>query len=235
MSGAEKHELPLVKTVNVKRLLLYDPEFTNNFELSLRSAWLNDDLVVYANVFFLDWKDMQVSVEGDTGGRFDYYTVNDGSAEVKGFEVESFYTMSENFKLNAGVGFSKTEFTDFVDDEDVYTGGSFARAPEWTANLGATYTSDSGIFVNVNANYQDSSADKLVALSDPEQATRSATRTIVNTRVGYNWDNFGLFLTAKNLLGNDYYAFRTTGGSRTQQSVKLGAERQVSLSFEVKF
>ncbi|MCL1079216.1 TonB-dependent receptor [Parashewanella spongiae] len=229
----------------------YDAEFTNNYEISLRSAWLNDDLVVNANLFYLDWKDQQVSVQGDaldprTGqrstSRFNYKTVNAGSSNVKGFELESFYALNNNLKINFGFGFSESEFTDFIDivnqddrsKDKIYTGQSFARAPKWTTNFGATYTADNGFFMNVNANYQDSSADKLVAMNE-NAATRSSARTIVNTRVGYNWDNFGLFLTAKNLLDNDYYAFRTEGGTRTTSSVEYGAERQVSLSFEAKF
>src|SRR3546814_4201662 len=39
----------------------YDPEFTWNYELSLRSAWLDGRLTLNANAFYVDWKDQQVS------------------------------------------------------------------------------------------------------------------------------------------------------------------------------
>src|SRR5690606_13472168 len=37
----------------------YDPEYTWNYELALRSQWLDGAVVVNANAFYVDWKDKQ--------------------------------------------------------------------------------------------------------------------------------------------------------------------------------
>ncbi|MGB0895118.1 MAG: TonB-dependent receptor [Parashewanella sp.] len=231
------------RNIATNEIFTYDSEFTDNYELSLRSSWLNDDLVVNANLFYLDWKDQQVRVKGDaidpvtkrkSDNRYNVKTINAGKSNVKGFEVEYFYTVNRNLKLNGGVGFSKSEFTDFVDDKDVYTGQPFARAPKWTANFGAIYTADNGLFAGLDANYRDSSADKLVAVGK-KPSTRSSARTLVNARLGYNWEHYGVFLTAKNLLDTDYTVFSTKGGTRTQESIEYGAERQIAVNFTAKF
>ena len=208
----------------------YDSEYTNNYELSLRSVWLDGDLVVNSNAFFLDWNNMQVEVQGETANGFDRYTVNAGASEVKGFEVESFYTMTDELKFNLGIGYAHSEFTKFVDRRGRdYTGQAFAGAPEWTANIGATYNHDSGFFANLNANYQNSSADRLVAAGT--EAPTNDARTVVNARLGYNWDNYGIFVNAKNLLDEDYI----NGADTSLGAIEFGAERQLSVTLTGQF
>ncbi|WP_170308250.1 TonB-dependent receptor [Parashewanella tropica] len=220
----------------------YDSEYTNNYELSFRSAWLDNDLTLNANLFLLDWKDMQVLVDGLEGGnkgRFDKYTRNAGKAQVKGFEVELAYSINEEFSFNAGLGQAKSEFKDFsVQVENSkkeietisYAGQSFAKAPEWTANMGFTYRNADGVFANINANYQDTSAAKLVHNGEAP-SVRTNARTIVNARFGYNWENFGVFVTAKNLFDDDYLA----AGAGGRSSFEFGKERQLSLNLTAEF
>ncbi|MDD2136382.1 TonB-dependent receptor [Pseudomonas kurunegalensis] len=40
----------------------YDPEYTTNYELSYRGAFLDKSLRAWANLYYTDWKDQQVSV-----------------------------------------------------------------------------------------------------------------------------------------------------------------------------
>src|SRR3546814_19494418 len=46
-----------------------DPEFTWNYELSLRSAWLDGRLPLHATAFYVDWQDQQVPENGRTSCR----------------------------------------------------------------------------------------------------------------------------------------------------------------------
>jgi outer membrane receptor protein involved in Fe transport len=43
--------------------LTYDPEYTWNYELSLRTQWLDRRLTLNANAFYIDWTDQQVNVQ----------------------------------------------------------------------------------------------------------------------------------------------------------------------------
>lgn len=219
----------------------YDAEFTNNYELSLRSVWLDGSLTANANMFYVDWQDQQVDVQY-TANQYDSATENVGSSVVKGFEAELFYQASNDLTLSAGIGKSHTEFEEFISeipgqDPTDLSGFSFRDSPEWTANIAATYKNENGFFANVNANYADESR----ASSNPFAQGKKRgdegfdpmndSATIVNTRMGYEWNNMGVFLSVSNLFDKEYLAFVDTGyGSQT-----YGAPRQVSLKFHGEF
>ena len=218
----------------------YDPEYTWNYELSFRSTWLEDKLIANANLFYVDWTDQQVNVQFSSN-RYDSETLNAGSSTVKGFELELSYQVDDEINLYGGLGYSKSEFEDFTitlptGDRNL-AGRSFADAPEWTANIGVNYQADNGIFANINANYIDDS----VALVDPyihgkkegddEFDPNNEARTLVNMRLGYQWDTFSVYLIGSNLLDEEYVQFADIGFNRQT----LGAPRQFSLRLEAAF
>lgn len=223
----------------------YDPEYTDNYEVSFRSVWLGGDLVANANIFWLDWKDQQVDVQL-SGNSFDSETQNAGKSEVKGFELELFYTLDQNWRLTAGLGQAKTEFTDFNArvGEQVFnlSGRSFAKAPEWTANISANYQSDSW-FMNINANY----ANQTQALVNPYASgqklgdvnfdPKGDSRVLVNSRIGYKWDNWGLSLNVTNLFDEEYIIKPDSlpQNASSVAYVTLGQERQIGVTLDAKF
>ena len=196
----------------------FDSEFTNNYELSFRSSWLDGALTANANVFYIDWEDQQVRVQLSEAS-LDAETVNAGASSIKGFELELNYLVNETLTVYGSLGQADTEFTDFRvvvpnvgADDTIFdlSGRSFADAPEWTANIGATYKNAGGLFANVNANYADGS-NALVnpfvsgrTESDPDFDQQNDSRVVVNAQVGYEWDSFGIYLIASNLLDEEY-------------------------------
>jgi len=218
----------------------YEPEYTKNYELSFRSVWLEGRLSFNANIFYVDWEDQQVTVQL-SANQYDRETRNAGSSTVKGFELELFYQYDNNFSFYAGTGKSKTEFDKFEVILPTVTydlsGRSFADAPESTANFGATYTSDDGLTVNINANYVGSSKALMNPWADglSEEANdfdpENDARTIMNARIGYKWEQFGVYLVGTNIFDKKYVRLADTGsGIHT-----LGEQRQLTLRVEAKF
>ena len=215
----------------------YDAEYTWNYELSLRSIWLDGDLSANANLFYVDWEDQQVNIQLGSN-TYDTETRNAGESVVKGFDTELFYQASGNLALYAGLGYAKTEFKKFPIDIEPgdLSGRSFAKAPEWTANAGATYTADNGIFTNINVNYAGKSKEQNNpwSTSAPGEADfdpEIRARTLVNAKVGYQWDKFQLNLTATNLFDKEYITAPDTGDGRHT----YGAARQISLQLQADF
>lgn len=212
----------------------YDPEYIWNYELSFRSQWFDCTLTANANFFYLDWKDQQVTVQLSDND-LDTETVNAGKSKVYGAEFELNYQPNDNLTLYGGVGYSKTEFTEFVittptESYDL-SGREFKDAPRWTVNMGGSYRADNGLFVNLNVNYQsDNFAIDNPALyggADP----KDDARTLVNLRAGYEWDHFGLYVSATNLFDEKYVS-----GAATRDNVeKLGRPRQIGVRLEVDF
>ncbi|GIU13447.1 TonB-dependent receptor [Shewanella sp. c952] len=219
----------------------YDPEFTYNYEFSLRSTWLDGDLVANANVFYVDWRDQQVTVQLSPN-RYDTETVNAGRSNVKGFELDLNYQLSSELSIYASVGQAKTEFTDFIISIPTDTtpivndlSGRQFTAPEWSGNIGATYAADSGIFANINANYASGSPNKVnpyregLVEGDAEFDLQNDSRTLVNMQIGYEWQNLGVYLQGKNLFEEEYI---TSNFTRTPS---LGAPRQLALTVRGEF
>jgi len=207
----------------------FDPEYTWNYEFALRSVWLDDSLIVNTNVFYLDWTDQQVSVHL-SGNQYDRETRNVGESHVQGFETEISYELSPTMNVYGGIGYSKTEFDEFSasfnGEEQNYNGFSFAGAPEWTALFGFDYANDNGFIANINASYTGSS-QRLATSLDP----RNDAYWLVNSRVGYEWSNYGVYALVDNLLDEEYIALAPAGfGNQT-----LGDPRTASVRFEAKF
>ena len=223
----------------------FDSESTSNYEFSLRSFWLDGDLMFNANAFYIDWEDQQVDVQLSENS-FDSETKNAGSSTVKGFELEAFYQLSTELELSASVGQAKTEFTDFVvtiptnGEPTVFdlTGRSFENSPEFTANLAATYSGDNGIFANISMNYADSSnADtnpysRGLLEGDDNFDLQNDSRTLVNMKMGYEWESIGLYLIGKNVLDKEYISGAAFGAGRRVVKHNLGAPRQISVSLQ---
>src|SRR3546814_11079508 len=91
----------------------YDPEFTWNYELSLRSAWLDGRLTLNANAFYVDWKDQQVSANFGMS-IYDPHIVNAGPSHLYGFEIEATPSPRGAYDWYASVGYSPPRYDDFA-------------------------------------------------------------------------------------------------------------------------
>ncbi|WP_288132001.1 TonB-dependent receptor [Microbulbifer sp.] len=217
------------------RTYSYDPEYIWNYELSLRSLWMDGRLAANANLFYLDWKDQQVSVLL-SGNRYDRETVNSGSSRVRGMEVELFFQADEHWSGYAGLGYSDTEFKEFQLESYDLSGREFVGAPGATANLGVTYR-NGGLIVNANVNHQGDALTLAnpytagLAEDDPRFDPHNDERTLMNLRAGYEWDRFGAFLTVSNLLDEEYIVSADTGYG----SMELGQPRLATLRVEANF
>lgn len=214
------------------RAFTYDQEYTWNYELSLRTQWLDRRLTFNANAFYIDWTDQQVQVQLSEN-RFDYETRNAGKSRVWGFEVESDFDVTDALNVYGSIGYANSRFSDFVVDngnvEDL-AGHQFAQAPRWTAAAGFDWRHASGVSVNLNANYRGAQYQSVVAQSAGRDVP---SRTLVNAKIGYHNDNFGAFLVATNLFDDKYYDYQYRNAGRLQ--ALLGEPRMIGLTFEGRF
>lgn len=212
-------------------LYTYKPEYTWNYELALRSLWLDRRLSLNANAFYIDWKDQQVNVQL-SGNVYDYETRNAGSSRVYGFELESRFQVTGAFSAYASTGYANTRFKDFeVTGAAVadLSGNDFANAPRWTLAAGGTWKSEAGWFVNVNASYRSGSFQAVL-----NQASRDLkARTLVNAKAGWQSDRYGAYLTASNIFNSRYFDYQYLNGARRQ--ALLGEPRLVGVMLEAMY
>ncbi|WP_404710207.1 TonB-dependent receptor [Sphingomonas sp. MMS24-J13] len=212
----------------------YNPEYTWNYELALRSQWLDRKLTMNANVYYIDWRDQQVSVQLTPGSAFDTQVINAGKSRLYGAELELSGRPTRRLNLFMGAGYSNTRFENPSSSAGALfqfvPGNEFASAPHWTLSGGATWQHPTGFFANLNANYRSAFYQDIV-----DQSYRDIHgRTLVNAKIGWQGKNFGAFVVASNI-------FNVT--KATQSFVDLDGRtrgvvtepRILGLSFEGKF
>lgn len=87
--------------------LEFSPETATTEELGWKSQWLDRSLRLNLAGFHTDYKDLQLQVQIGISPTF----VNAGDAEIWGFEAEMEYAVTDNFNLNAGVGYTDAKYT----------------------------------------------------------------------------------------------------------------------------
>lgn len=184
----------------------YDSEYSWNYEVGLKSTWLDKRLTLNIAAFYIDWKDQQVIQRtSPTEAIFK----NAAESSSKGFEVEALARPLTGLELTAGLGYTDVEFDEFTDSifdpmtgvkigEIDYSGKKNAFVPEYTYNLGIQYRTMNGLFGRVD----------LLGVGDAyfdfANTEKQGPYELVNARLGYEREHFQIYLWAKNLFDKEY-------------------------------
>ncbi len=209
----------------------FDPEFTTNYEYSLRSTWLDERLTINANLFYTQWEDQQVTTPGPSGTFLDSTIENAGESELYGGELETRFLATNNLDLFFNLGYVKTKFVDFPSRDQAgnpinLEGNEFPQAPRLTGAVGGSYYFPKGYEIHLNGSYTDQSY--YTANNDPGELSDSFF--LVNARVGYQADDWSVFAYARNLFDKQYLSRRRVDNADT-----AGDSRVVGVSVAVEF
>ncbi len=156
--------------------------------------------------YYFDWTDIQLNYTVAGGIQI---IRNAGDVEGKGFEWVIGWRPVPGLSLESSGNINSTEFARIVDPNafratpNIAEGKQLATVPDFTANLSASYLTDSGIagsdlFLNATYSYvaeQGDTGDPLGRLGDEHHLLRA--------RAGLQFDKFGLFVFGENLLGDN--------------------------------
>ncbi|MEM6485719.1 MAG: TonB-dependent receptor [Pseudomonadota bacterium] len=194
----------------------FDPEFTTNYELSLRTQSADGKWTVNANTFFTDWTDQQVTIPGPSGLPTDSFTENVGESELYGAEITVDYRPSGNFSAFATLGLLHTEFTDFpfafIDGEFAnLAGNEFPAAPGVTASAGFSYQAANGFYISGSGSYTGETESEVANLG----ANRNNDYFLVNGRLGLRFGPYDIYSFANNLFDERFVTRRDFAGVNT--------------------
>ena len=174
----------------------YEPEFTMNYELGVKTSWLDKRLQLNASLFYIDWSDMQVEVL--TSGGATVYIDNAGKATSKGTEIELIARPIAGLEVIAGAAYTKAEYDDFSQGPFVHDGNRVVDSPEYTLNLGGTYRFTNGLFVSGRyAQFGE-------IFFDPANTQSQSSYGIVDAKIGYETKHFDMYLYSNNLFDEEY-------------------------------
>lgn len=116
----------------------FSPDSTINYELGLKSEWLERRLIVNPAVYYIDWNKIQVLEVSPTG--LAYYT-NGGTASSEGMELSLELLPVNGLHISGNVAYDDAKLTEDAPAAAFYglTGDRLPFAAKWTANIASDY------------------------------------------------------------------------------------------------
>ena len=173
----------------------YDKENLWSYEIGFKSIFFDNRILINGSIYYMDITDMQV----DTAvSPVENFVTNAAEATGKGIELELTARVTDSLSFMAGYGYNDTEFDKFSDALGDYEGNQNPFSPEYTFNLVAQYRHAGGFYARADLiGYGQIYFDKA------NEYSRDAYE-IVNAKVGYEAENFDVYLYAKNLFDKEY-------------------------------
>lgn len=214
----------------------YDPEILTAYELGLKSTLLDGTMRLNAALFYYDYEDAQVfnSIADPITDLPRTSIENAKSLELYGLDLDVTWQPTEALFIQAGVGYTHSEFDDFdltvplvsgTGSTDL-SGETPQNTPEWSATVLANYTwtlGDNGLLMaQIDGTYQSEvffSNGTIVTAGDPSSYDRNedigqAGYSLWNARLAWfdSSEQIEVALWGKNLGDKEYasYMFELT-------------------------
>ncbi len=181
----------------------YDPEYVWNYEIFARSEQLDGRLAFNANLFFADYKDMQLPFNLGSDSNI---IRNAEAAETYGLEIGIRWLPVPELQVFTDLGLLKTKITDYTDSG--FEGNELPRSPAFSANLGFLYKFNNGFEFGADAHYSQA----YFADVDNIQRTEIEPYWVASLQAGYSIGDLRFFAFARNLFdADDVTHYRTIG------------------------
>ncbi len=108
-----------------------EPETVTNYELGMRTGWLNDTLTLNGAIYLMDYKNIHVFGPSEVNPGI-FITKSAGKAESTGIELELTAALGEFWSTGAGYSYNKSELSEDSDgiyNETVNKGDLLPGAP----------------------------------------------------------------------------------------------------------
>lgn len=198
---------------------VYKPETLTNYEFGVKSESADKRLQLDADVFYMDWKDIQAdySIGEQTNGGVSFITgvANAAAARSYGFETEAKALVLPGWVVGAGAGYDRAYYLTYPDAETGVgtqgdlSGATLPNAPKWTLHANSEYTHRIGEAASGFARLEWFYRGGIV----PDQNSEFhagfpwdvPSFNVWNFRAGFNRDNWNVTAFVENLLDKTYY------------------------------
>ncbi|HNP37308.1 MAG TPA: TonB-dependent receptor [Woeseiaceae bacterium] len=231
----------------------YKPDLLQNYEIGLKSQWLDNRVMLNVSLFHMKWSDIQINARVDgpwwLGGTF-----NGEEGVSDGLELNGEWQVSENLSLQGSVFLNNAEYSGDTFDPrgNLYLedGQEMPNSPDQKYWLALEYTVPNfaglkgDLWFRYDTSYQSDTWDNLDASFDNDPDGKIPSWRSSNLQVGINFVNdWDVSLMARNvwndrginaLIYNDT-ASEWFGDPRFRNLRTIQRPRTISLSLRKRF
>ncbi|WP_221796381.1 TonB-dependent receptor [Aquisediminimonas sediminicola] len=192
---------------------IFDRETVKNYEMGIKSSWLDRALKANLTLFRMD-------IAGFQDRAFDgvsFVIRNAGSLRQQGFEFDLTMAPTRNFSVNGSFAYLDSEFTDYINGANLpgltgtqnLTGRPNTFSPKWSGNIAVDWSGDigsSGMSWAINGNMSFISDQYIGTALDANPQTLADGYVLMGTRLTLNGpDNRWAVSVFGRNLGNKHY------------------------------
>ncbi|MGD2132163.1 MAG: TonB-dependent receptor [Maricaulaceae bacterium] len=187
-----------------------------NYEIGMKSDWLDGRLRSNVAVYFIPWEDMQIGLARPGDGTV--FTGNVGKAELRGVEAEFWALPTDETEMGLSVTLQSGEVTELNAEDALLSGaveGAKLAAPEFqiAGYVQRNWSLGNGqdVFARVDAqhvgSYPNGFPNALATGLPSPNFTDVESYENVNVSVGWQNDNWNLTLYGQNVFENEDYIY----------------------------
>ena len=194
-------------TAEQTSILEYGEETSWNYELGVKTNWLDDRLAANFTLFTNQVNDYQLLLRS-----FDAVSseIINADAQISGLEFELRGTPLEGLDLTAGFGYVNARFDDATNPftNQTFDDNRLPYVPDYNYSLAAQYRSPGGFLGRIEwQGYGNSFFDDANRLEQEPFG-------LVNVQVGYEWSDTGIYVFANNILDSRYITAALTASGQ---------------------
>ena len=208
----------------------YEPEYSWNYEVGASVNLIRDLLTISADLFYIDWREMQIT---STIAGVGNITTNAGHTDSKGVELDIAFRPLKGLQFNVNYGYTYARFLSYEKSETVsYTNNRLPMVPNHTLSVDGNYTINplgwlDRIMINVGLRVLGRiywAEDNLV--SQDFYALLNAK--VALTKGIVTWELWGKNLTDTNYMA---YGFKSSSGNYAQAGKPLTIGTTIEINF----
>jgi outer membrane receptor protein involved in Fe transport len=209
----------------------FDSDEVTNYEIGLKSQFLDKRALLDLTLFYIDWSNVQVLVQPEILT----YTDNAGSATSQGLELTSAISPIDGLTFGLNAAYTDAKLTSTVPTLLAQDGDRIPRIPEWSASFTADYEFPIGadLVGRFGGGYRYVGERNASFESNPANF-RFPSRSLVDLNASLAGKRWTARLYARNLTDEHAYLDQGNTGPTTMQ-LQISRPRMIGLSLDVAF
>ena len=214
--------------------LTFEPEYTNNYEIGIKTEWLKRRLRANFTAFYTHWKDQQQTLMTP-----EMRIANIGEMYSRGLELELTGLLVKNLEIRYNFGLVNTKYNKLLLLDETgtnnvnYKGNKQVFTPDLSSALSVTYwgkiSKNVGFFVLPEWKYLGK--QYMTYYNDLVQNPFH----LVNVNAGIKYKYYEFKLWAKNIMDNRYISFAYANYRGNNSPILLGLPTTYGVSAKVSF